>query len=113
MSKEIKTTVPATRTTAPVPVLGGAGDDISLAKSITEIQTFPILSAQQEYEYATKWVKEHDAIAAEIQLDIKNGAEKYEMYLLDEDHDNELVGTVKAGDTLTLKPQSVVYLKSV
>ena len=65
MSKEIKTTLPATRTTSPVPFVGGAGDDISLAKYITEIQKFPILSAQQEYEYATKWVKEHDAIAAE------------------------------------------------
>ncbi|MBR3147840.1 MAG: RNA polymerase factor sigma-32 [Alphaproteobacteria bacterium] len=45
--------------------MGGAGDDVSLAKYITEIQKFPILSAQQEYEYATKWVNEKDAIAAE------------------------------------------------
>lgn len=54
-----------------------------------------------------------DATDGEILLDIKNGAEKYEMYLLDQDHDNEFVGEVKAGDLLTLKPQSVVYLKSV
>jgi len=65
MSKEIKTTLPATRTNAPVPFVGGAGDDVSLAKYITEIQKFPILSAEQEYEYATKWVNEHDSIAAE------------------------------------------------
>ena len=65
MSKEIKTTLPSTRTNAPVPFVGGAGDDISLAKYITEIQKFPILSAEQEYEYATKWIKEHDNIAAE------------------------------------------------
>ena len=65
MSKEIKTTLPATKTNAPVPFIGGAGDDVSLAKYITEIQKFPILSAEQEYEYATKWVKEHDNIAAE------------------------------------------------
>lgn len=65
MSKEIKTTLPATKTNAPVPFVGGAGDDISLSKYITEIQKFPILSAEQEYEYATKWVNEHDNIAAE------------------------------------------------
>ena len=65
MSKEIKTTLPTTKTNAPVPFMGGAGDDVSLAKYITEIQKFPILSAEQEYEYATKWVQEHDNIAAE------------------------------------------------
>lgn len=65
MSKEIKTTLPSTRTSAPVPFVGGAGDDVSLSKYITEIQKFPILSAEQEYEYATKWAKEHDNIAAE------------------------------------------------
>ena len=65
MSKEIKTTLPTTKSSAPVPYIGGAGDDVSLAKYINEIQKFPILSAEQEYEYATKWAKEHDAIAAE------------------------------------------------
>ena len=65
MSKEIKTTLPATKTNAPVPFMGGAGDDVSLSKYITEIQKFPILSAEQEYEYATQWVNEHDNIAAE------------------------------------------------
>ena len=59
------------------------------------------------------FAEEDDATDGEILLDIKNGAEKYEMYLLDETHDNELVGIAKAGDLLTLKPQSVVYLKSV
>ena len=54
-----------------------------------------------------------DDTDGKILLDIKNGAEKYEMYLLDKDHDNELVGEAKAGDILTLKPQSVVYLKSI
>ena len=65
MSKEIKTTLPSTKSNAPVPYIGGAGDDISLAKYINEIQKFPILSAQQEYEYAIKWAKEHDNVAAE------------------------------------------------
>ncbi len=65
MNKEIKTTLPTTKTYSPAPFIGGAGDDISLSKYITEIQKFPILSAEQEYEYATKWVNEHDNIAAE------------------------------------------------
>ena len=65
MSKEIKTTLPTTKTTSAMIPIYGAGDDVSLAKYINEIQKFPILSAEQEYEYATKWVKEHDNMAAE------------------------------------------------
>ena len=65
MSKEIKTTLPATKTSSAMIPIYGAGDDVSLAKYINEIQKFPILSAEQEYEYATKWVREHDNVAAE------------------------------------------------
>ena len=43
----------------------GTGDDIALTKYMAEIQKFPILSAEQEYEYATKWVRDHDNVAAE------------------------------------------------
>lgn len=64
MKKEIKTTLPATKTSAMLPTYG-AGDDVSLSRYINEIQKFPILSAEQEYEYATKWVNEHDNMAAE------------------------------------------------
>ena len=64
MSKEIKTTLPTKSNTA-LYYNYGAGDDVSLAKYMSEIQKFPILSAQQEYDYATKWVKEHDNMAAE------------------------------------------------
>ena len=64
MKKQIKTTLPSTKTNSITPVYG-AGDDVSLAKYINEIQKFPILSAEQEYEYASKWVKEHDNTAAE------------------------------------------------
>ncbi|MBR4625068.1 MAG: RNA polymerase factor sigma-32 [Alphaproteobacteria bacterium] len=64
MKKQIKTTLPSTQTKSITPVYG-AGDDVSLAKYINEIQKFPILSAEQEYEYASKWVKEHDNTAAE------------------------------------------------
>ena len=64
MKKQIKTTLPSKSYSVPTTVLG-ANDDISLAKYINEIQKFPILTAEQEYEYATKWAKEHDNIAAE------------------------------------------------
>ena len=47
-----------------VPVYG-AGDDVSLAKYINESQKFPILTAEQEYEYASRWAKERDNVAAE------------------------------------------------
>ena len=64
MKKQIKTTLPTTTNNASLPVYG-AGDDASLSKYINEIQKFPILSAEQEYEYASRWVKEHDNVAAE------------------------------------------------
>lgn len=64
MKKQIKTTLPSTKTNSITPVYG-AGDDVSLAKYINEIQKFPILSAEQEYEYASKWVHERDNAAAE------------------------------------------------
>ena len=64
MTKQIKTTLPATTNNANLPVYG-AGDDVSLSKYINEIQRFPILTAEQEYEYASRWAKEHDSVAAE------------------------------------------------
>ncbi len=42
-----------------------ATDDAGLANYIRTIQQFPILSAEQEYEYASQWVKNHDQDAAE------------------------------------------------
>jgi RNA polymerase sigma-32 factor len=64
MTKQIKTTLPATTNNSSLPVYG-AGDDVSLSKYINEIQKFPILTAEQEYEYASRWVNEHDNVAAE------------------------------------------------
>lgn len=64
MATEIKTTLPSTKTNTIVPVYG-AGDDVSLAKYINEIQKFPILTAEQEYEYASRWVRDRDNMAAE------------------------------------------------
>ncbi len=64
MATEIKTTLPSTKTNTIVPVYG-AGDDVSLAKYINEIQKFPILTAEQEYEYASRWARDRDNMAAE------------------------------------------------
>lgn len=64
MKKQIKTTLPSVSTGALTPGYGN-GDDIALTKYMSEIQKFPILSAEQEYEYATRWVKDHDNVAAE------------------------------------------------
>lgn len=64
MKKQIKTTLPSKSNALSTTVLG-ANDDVSLTKYINEIQKFPILTAEQEYEYATKWVNEHDNVAAE------------------------------------------------
>ena len=64
MKKQIKTTLPTKSYSVPTTVLG-ANDDVSLTKYINEIQKFPILTAEQEYEYATKWAHEHDNVAAE------------------------------------------------
>ena len=64
MKKQIKTTLPSTTSNTIAPSYG-YGDDATLNKYIAEIQKFPILSAEQEYEYATKWVRDHDNIAAE------------------------------------------------
>lgn len=64
MKKQIKTTLPTKSYSVPTTALG-VNDDISLAKYISEIQKFPILTAEQEYEYAKKWANEHDNIAAE------------------------------------------------
>ena len=64
MSKEIKTTLPAKGTTSLV-AARGVSDESGLAQYIQSIQKFPILTAEQEYEYATAWTKNHDSVAAE------------------------------------------------
>lgn len=60
MKKQIKNALPAVQT-ALLP--SGAGD--SLTRYIQEIQKFPVLSASQEYEYATRWVRDKDMSAGE------------------------------------------------
>lgn len=49
----------------------------------------------------------------EITVDLKNGAERYEVWLLDETHDYEKISVAEKSFKIKLLPQSVVYLKSV
>lgn len=63
MKKQIKDALPSVSVSS-LPTFGG-GDDAGLAGYIRTISQFPILTAEQEYEYATKWVRDHDNDAAE------------------------------------------------
>ena len=64
MSKEIKTTLPANNANSIV-AARGVSDDASLSQYIQNVQKIPVLTAEQEYEFATKWVKNQDKFAAE------------------------------------------------
>lgn len=64
MKKEIKNTLPATQSTSII-AARGVSDENGLAQYIQTIQKIPILTAEQEYEYATQWVKSGDNVAAE------------------------------------------------
>lgn len=64
MKKQIKNTLPALNNTSIVQARG-VSDESGLAQYIQNIQKYPILSAEQEYEYATQWTKHQDSNAAE------------------------------------------------
>lgn len=64
MSKEIKTTLPV-KNNIGIVAARGVNDDSSLAQYIQNVQKIPVLTAEQEYEYATKWVQNRDKFAAE------------------------------------------------
>ena len=64
MKKQIKNALPVVQNQSLV-AARGVNDETSLAQYIQNIQKFPILSAEEEYEYATKWVRDKDAGAAE------------------------------------------------
>ncbi len=64
MKKQIKNTLPATQNTSIV-AARGVSDESGLAQYIQSIQKYPILTAEQEYEYATQWTKMRDSVAAE------------------------------------------------
>ena len=63
MKKQIKNAlVPKQENSIVIPTYG---DDTSLSSYIRAISQYPILSAEQEYEYATQWVQNKDQAAAE------------------------------------------------
>ncbi len=64
MKKQIKNALPAVQNQSLV-AARGVNDETSLAQYIQNIQRFPILSAEEEYEYATRWVRDKDSDAAE------------------------------------------------
>ncbi|MBE6457223.1 MAG: sigma-70 family RNA polymerase sigma factor [Alphaproteobacteria bacterium] len=64
MTKEIKDALPVKQNNSIV-AARGVSDENSLAQYIQNIQKIPVLTAEQEYEYATQWVKNHDHVAAE------------------------------------------------
>ncbi len=64
MKKQIKNALPAQKSTSLV-AARGVSDESGLAQYIQTIQKFPILTAQEEYECATNWVKNQDKVAAE------------------------------------------------
>ena len=64
MSKEIKSTLPATKSNSIVNARG-VSDESGLAQYIQNIQKIPVLTAEQEYEYATQWARDRNQFAAE------------------------------------------------
>ena len=64
MKKQIKNTLPVTKSTSLI-AARGVSDETGLEQYIQAIQKFPILSHEQEYEYARQWQKDHDSFAAE------------------------------------------------
>ncbi len=64
MKKQIKNALPVIQNQSLVSARG-VSDEAGLAQYIQTIQKFPILTAEEEYEYANKWAKEQDKDAAE------------------------------------------------
>ena len=64
MKKQIKNALPVQTNTSLVSARG-VSDESGLAQYIQTVQKIPLLSAEEEYEYATQWVKNHDQVAGE------------------------------------------------
>ena len=64
MKKQIKNALTPVQNTSLV-AARGVSDDASLAQYIQMVQNIPTLNAQQEYEYATDWVKNHNQASAQ------------------------------------------------
>lgn len=64
MKKQIKNALPVQTNTSLV-AARGVSDESGLAQYIQTVQKIPILTAEEEYEYATQWIKNHDQNAGE------------------------------------------------
>ncbi len=64
MKKEIKSALPTVKNNSIVDARG-VNDESSLAQYIQTVQKIPVLTAEQEYEYAIQWAKNQDSFAAE------------------------------------------------
>ena len=64
MKKQIKNALPVQTNTSLV-AARGVNDESGLAQYIQTVQKIPILTAEEEYECATQWVKNHDQSAGE------------------------------------------------
>ncbi len=64
MKKQIKNALVPSQNTSIV-AARGVSDENGLAQYIQTIQKIPVLTAEEEYEYANQWVKNHDNMAAE------------------------------------------------
>ena len=64
MKKQIKNALPVVQNQSII-AARGVSDEAGLAQYIQNIQKFPVLTAEEEYEYANKWVKEQDKESAE------------------------------------------------
>ena len=64
MKKQIKNTLPVSQNQSLI-TARGVSDEAGLAQYIQTIQKFPILTAQEEYEYENKWLLSKDKDAAE------------------------------------------------
>ncbi len=64
MKKQIKNALPVAQNQSII-AARGVSDEAGLAQYIQNIQKFPVLTAEEEYEYANKWVKEQDKESAE------------------------------------------------
>ena len=65
MTKEIKNALSTKQSVPSIVAARGANDETGLAQYIQMVQKIPVLTAEQEYEYATQWTKTQDKIAAE------------------------------------------------
>ncbi len=64
MKKQIKNALPVAQNTGIV-AARGVSDESGLAQYIQTVQKIPILSAEEEYKYATQWAQHKDKDAAE------------------------------------------------